>query len=141
MLSSRPGRLAVVVAGVSTVVVFGAVVLVTGFLACGVSGCSGAGFGPSFSPVAAQAGLLLAGLSLVPFTLVCVSGRSSRWWPVVAAALAVAGGSLVAMLLLGLGADGCPAGRSRATASSEAFSPGSPTCSGDPEALAPSASA
>ncbi len=137
MSTSRPSLVTVAATGVSTVVVFGAVVLVTGFLACGVSGCSGGGFGVSFSPVLAQAGLLTAGLCLVPFVLVCLAGRLSRRWLAVGAALGVGVGSVLAMVVLSLGPDGCPAGQSQATASSEAFSAGSLTCSGDPDALVP----
>lgn len=135
MSTSRPSLVTVVVTGVSTVVVFGVVVLVTGFVACGVSGCSGGGFGVSFSPTLAQVGLFTAGLSVVPFVLVCLVGRMSRRWLAVGAGVGVGVGWVLAMIVLGLGVNGCPAGQSRATASSEAFSPGSSTCSGDPDAV------
>ena len=77
MPTSRPSLVIVVVSGVSTVVVFVAVVLVTGFVACGLSGCSGGGFGASFSPALAQVGLVSAGVVMVPFALVVLAGRLS----------------------------------------------------------------
>ena len=136
----RASRLVVLVTAVLTAVVFGVVVLVTGFLACGVSGCGGGGFGPSFAPAQAQAGLLAAGLCVVPLVLVSLMGRRGRWWLVAAAATALVVGSLLAMALLDLGLDGCPTGQSRVEAGAGAFVPGSSTCSGDPDALPPSAS-
>ena len=135
MPTSRPSLLIVVVSGVSSVVVFVAVVLVTGFVACGLSGCSGAGFGASFSPALAQVGLVSAGVVMVPFALVVLAGRLSLRGLAVGGAVGLCGGSVLAMVVLGLGPNGCPVGQSRATVSSEAFSPGSSTCSGDPDAL------
>jgi hypothetical protein len=110
-----------------TAAVFGAVVLVTGFLACGVAGCGGAGFGPAFDPVAAQVGLLLAGVALVPLALRLLSGRR-RAYLVAGAAGAFAVGSVLAMVVLGLGPNGCPWEHSRVTAGSDAVSPGTSTC-------------
>lgn len=136
----RPSLLVVLVTAVASAVIFGTVVLLTGFAACGVSGCSGAGFGPSFAPVQAQVGLLAAGLSLVPLALVCLSVRG-RWWCLIGATLAVVVGSVLAMTLLRLGPDGCPSDQSRATSGAAAFSPGSPTCSGDPDAVPPAGTA
>ena len=89
---------------------YGLVLVVTGFLACGISGCSGGGFGPSYAPRQARTGLLVAGLVLVPLALLLLRGRSARHRALGATA-AVAGGSLLAALLLRLGPDGCPWGR------------------------------
>ena len=110
-----------------TAFVFVAVLVVTGLLACGVSGCSGAGFGPVFAPVQAQVGLLLAGLCLVPLTVFLLRGRrrSSQVAGVVGAVLV---GSLLAMVVLRLGPNGCPWGHARASAGPDALSPGAPTC-------------
>ena len=112
------------------VVVLGA----TGFLACGISGCSGGGFGPSYGPVEAQVGLGVAGLALVPVALVALHSR-----PVVArlagAATAALAGTVLAMALLDLGPDGCPAGTARVTAGPDASSPGEATCARDRDAL------
>ena len=127
----RRGWLIVVLALVS-VSVFAAVVLVTGFVACGVSGCSGAGFGPAFAPVQAQVGLSLAGLCLVPLTVSLMRGRR-RAWLLTGVVGAVLVGSLLAMVVLRLGPSGCPWGHSRTAAGPDAFSPGSPTCTAAPE--------
>jgi hypothetical protein len=110
-----------------TVAVYAALVLVTGFVACGVSGCSGAGFGPAFAPVQAQVGLLSAGLCLVPLAAFLLRGRR-RASQVVGVVGAVLIGSLLAMVVLRLGPNGCPWGYSRTAAGPDAFSPGSPTC-------------
>lgn len=125
-----------VVAALLSVVLFTAVVFVTGFLACGISGCSGAGFGSSFAPAHAQVGLLVAGISLVPLTLLLLRGRR-RLMQAAGAAAGVAAGSVLAMFVLGLGPNGCPWGQSQATTGPGAFSPGSLTCSGDRNARPP----
>ena len=122
----RRGWLKVVLALVTSFV-FAAVVLVTGFVACGVSGCSGAGFGPAFAPVQAQVGLSLAGLCLVPLTAFLMRGRR-RAWQVTGVVGGVLVGSLLAMVVLRLGPNGCPWGYSRTVAGPDAFSPGSLTC-------------
>ena len=122
----RRGWLIVVLALV-TVAVFVVVVLISGFVACGVSGCSGAGFGPAYAPVQAQVGLFLAGLCLAPLAAVLMRGRR-RAFQVAAVAAAVLVGSLLAMVVLRLGPNGCPWGYSQTTAGPDAFSPGSPTC-------------
>ena len=117
-----------------TVAAYGVVLVVTGFVACGISGCSGGGFGPSFDPVQTQVGLATAGLVLLPVTLLALRG-----WPrlarVAGGTAAVLAGSLLAMALLDLGPHGCPADMTRATAGPSAFSPGAATCSGDRNAL------
>ena len=118
----------------ATVVMFGAVVVVTGFLACGISGCGGGGFGPAFAPGQAQVGMLVAGVSLVPLTWHLLRGRR-RLVHGGAAAIAVVAGAALAMVVLGLGPNGCPWGQSRATAASDAFEPGSLTCSDDRNAV------
>jgi len=123
----------VVLTVVVAIVVFGVVVVVTGFVACGVSGCSGGGFGPSFAPLQAQVGLLAAGVSLLPLALLGLRGRRRRY-QVAGAAAAFGAGSVLAMIVLGLGPNGCPWGQSRATAGAGAFSPGSLTCSADRDA-------
>ena len=119
-----------------TVVVFGAVIVVTGVVACGISGCGGGGFGPAFAPAQAQVGLLVAGLSLVPLVWSLLRGRQ-RVLQVAAAALAVVLGAALAMVVLGLGPNGCPWGQSQALAGDGAFEPGSLTCSGDRNAVPP----
>lgn len=122
------------VAGVATLALFSLAVLVTGFLACGVSGCGGGGFGPAYAPVQAQIGLLVAGLTLLPLALLVLR----RWrgaLRALAAGATLALGSTLAMLVLGLGPDGCPWDQSRATAGPGAFHPGSRTCSADPHAV------
>lgn len=134
-MERRRARLFVVLATVlATVLVFGVVVVVTGFLACGISGCSGGGFGPSFEPFQAQVGLLVAGLCLAPLALLSLR-RRRRTYQVAGAAAVVAAGSVLAMIVLGLGPNGCPWGQARATAGDGAFSPGSLTCSADPDAV------
>ena len=122
----RRGWLILILALV-TALAFSGLLVVTGLLACGVSGCSGAGFGPAFAPVQAQVGLLLAGLCLVPLTVVLLRGRR-RSAQVVGVVGAVVVGSLLAMVVLRLGPNGCPWGQARASAGPDALSPGSPTC-------------
>ena len=84
--------------------------VVTSFVACGISGCSGGGFGPSYDPQGTQIGILVTGLLLVPLALLVAPGRSRS---VVAPAAALVG-AVAAMLLLGLGPNGCPVGLERA---------------------------
>ena len=135
MMVDRRGWVLLVMVS-ATVVVFGAVVVFTGLVACGVSGCSGGGFGPAFAPARAQAGLLVAGVSLMPLGWYLLRGRR-RVLQGVAAVVAFAVGASLAMVVLRLGPNGCPWGQSRATASGDAFEPGSLTCSGDRNAVPP----
>ena len=132
-MTRRPLLLLVPVA-VLTAAAFLVAVVVTGFLACGLSGCGGGGFGPSFSPPEAPGGLLVCGATLLPLVLLALRSR-----PVgVRAAAGVAAvvlGSVTAMSLLDFGPHGCPLGQSRAVVSDEGFSPGTPTCSGDRHAV------
>ena len=121
-------------AAVVTVVVFAVVVWVTGFLACGVSGCGGGGFGPAYGPVQAQVGIVVAGLTLLPFVLM-ILGPRRRAVRVLGGAVAVLVGATLAMLVIGLGPNGCPRGETRAIGGPESFNAGSATCSGDPGAL------
>ena len=124
---------------VLTVAAYAFLLLITGFVACGISGCSGEGFGPSYAPVQAQIALGVCGLVLVPCALL-VLRRSSRRRRVVAAVATGLAGSVLAMALLGLGPDGCPFGHPRTTAGPEDFSPGEPTCARDRLPLVRSAS-
>jgi hypothetical protein len=110
-----------------TVVAFGGAVVITCLVACGVSGCGGGGFGPSYAPLQAQLGLLVAGFSLVPLALVLLRGRPRRY-QAAGAVGALAVGVVVAMVTLGLGPNGCPWGHSRSLAGTGAFAPGSLTC-------------
>lgn len=127
-------QIVVVLATVLTAALYAVLLVVTGLVACGVSGCSGGGFGPSFAPRQAQLGLVLTGLALAPLAMVLVRGRRHR---AVGAAGMIVGGSVVAMLLLGLGPDGCPWGQAQARVGSEGFSPGALTCSSDRYAVPP----
>lgn len=108
--------------------------VVTGFLACGLSGRGGGGFGPSFSPKQAQAGLLVCGLTLLPLVLLALRNRPLAWRATAGATVVIVG-AVTAMSLLNLGANGCPQGQSRAVVSEDGFSPGTATCSGDRNAL------
>jgi hypothetical protein len=114
----------------ATVAAFVGVVAVTRLVACGVSGCGGGGFGPTFSPREAQVGLLVAGTALAPLALYLARGCRPVFRAAVLAG-AVAAGSLAAMAVLGLGPNGCPWGQSQAIAGPGAFSPGALTCSSD----------
>jgi hypothetical protein len=124
------GFAAVLLTGAAYVVAL----FVTGFLACGLSGCSGGGFGPSFSPGQAQVGLLVTGACLAPVAVLGLGGRGLGRRVAVGAAATLAG-SVLAMAVLDLGPHGCPLGQSRATADAEAFDPGAATCSADRHAL------
>jgi len=122
------------VALVVTAAVCALAIVITGLVACGVSGCRGGGYGPVFAPVQAQVGLLVVGITLVPLALLLLRGRSlvSR---AVAVAGAIAVGSGLAMVVLGLGPNGCPWGQAQATTGTEGFAPGALTCSGDRNAV------
>lgn len=133
---SRARQVVVVLTVVVTLLGYGVLVLVTGLVACGVSGCSGGGFGPAFAPRQAQVGLVLAGVALVPLALVVLTGQPGRRRTLGAAGLVVAG-SVLAMLVLGLGPNGCPWGQSQARTGTEGFAPGSLTCSADRDAVPP----
>lgn len=84
--------------------------VVTAFVACGISGCSGGGFGPSYDPRGAQIGVVVTGLTLVPLALLLLP-RRVRLGGAVATGLV---GAVGAMLLLGLAPNGCPLGLERA---------------------------
>lgn len=129
---SRHPRLVLALAAVATLLAYAVAVVGTGFAACGLFGCSGGK--ASYSPTAAQVGLLLCGLALVPLALL-VLRRTSRAARAATAAGAAVAGAVVAMVLLGLGPHGCPASQSRTTAGPGAFDPGAATCSGDGDAL------
>ena len=117
-----------------TVLGFGAVLVVTAFVACGISGCSGGGFGPSFSPVQAQVGLLACGATLLPLSLVVL-----RRQPLVHRALGgfavVLAGSLLAVAVSGIGPNGCPLGQQRAVVGAQDYDAGAATCSADRDAV------
>jgi hypothetical protein len=121
-----------------TAAAFLTVLVVTSFLACGISGCGGGGFGPSFSPVEAQAGLLACGATLLPLTLLVLRGQA-RAHVAVAGAAVVLSGAFLAMVVLDLGPHGCPADQQRAVAGAQAWDPGAPTCSADRHAVPASA--
>ena len=116
------------VSAVLTLVVYGLALMVTAFVACGISGCSGGGFGPSFAPRQAQVGLLVAALVPLPLALVLLSAVAPPR-RATGALLAVAAAGLLAMLLLDLGPHGCPLAQSRAVDSA-----GEATCSSDHDA-------
>ena len=131
---TRRRLVALVLVGFVTAVAYVLVLVVTGFVACGISGCSGGGFGPSFAPVQAQVGLVIAGLVPLPATLLLLAEHPWRLRAAGAAASALAGAG-TAMVLLGLGPDGCPAGQGRAVTGPDAFQPGVATCSADRDAV------
>lgn len=110
-----------------TAAVYAVLLLVTGFLACGISGCSGGGYGPSYSPTATQVALLVTGASLVPAALLVLDGVGRRQ-RVALAAVTAAAGTALAMSVVGVGLDGCPHGTTRTTGGADAFGPGAPTC-------------
>ncbi len=116
-----------------TLAAYGVVLFVTSFMACGISGCSGGGFGPSYSPQETQVGLAVGGLVLLPVVLLALRGRPLLV-RTAGGATAVIAGVVLAMALLELGPDGCPRGEDRATAGPAAFVPGAATCSGDRDA-------
>ena len=93
-----------------------------------------AGFGPAFSPVEAQVGLLVSGLVPVPLVLLLTIGRrrAVRARTVLTSFVA---GAVVATALTGLGPHGCPLDRSRTVRGPSAYEPGSATCSGDRDAV------
>lgn len=133
MTRRRP--LVLLLAVLLTAVAYQVVFFVTALLACGVSGCGGGGYGPAYSPVEAQVGLVATGLCLLPLALLVLRRRRPRHRAAGGVAAVVAG-ALLAMTVLGLSFNGCPPGQSRAV-DGGAISPGSTTCSGDRDALPP----
>lgn len=116
-----------------TVPVYVGALLLTAFWACGISGCSGGGFGVSYDPVGTQVWLLACGAVLAPVALVLTAGHR---WPValVGSLVLSVAGTVLAMGLLQLGPDGCPLGEDRAVVGGQAFEAGEATCSGDRQA-------
>lgn len=123
-----------VVAGVLTAAVYAVVLVVTGFVACGISGCSGGGFGPAFAPRSAQVALVVAGLVPLPLAWLVLRRLPPRRRAAACAGV-VAAAALGAMVALGLGPHGCPWDQTRAVAGPDAFEPGTATCSSDDDAL------
>ena len=78
-------------------------------------------------------GLLAAGLTLLPLACWALRRRRRAVRATVGVASVVLGATL-AMLVLGLGPDGCPTGQTRATVGPQGFEPGSSTCSADRDA-------
>lgn len=117
-----------------TAAAYGVGLVVTGFLACGISGCSGGGFGPSFDPRQAQVALLVTGATLAPLAVLVLGGRRPGR-RVAVGLVAVLAGAVLAMSVLDLGPHGCPLGQSRAVVGPQGWDPGSPTCSADRDAL------
>ncbi len=121
-------RLLLLLLAVLTVPGYLVLVVHAALVMCGISGCRGGGFGPSFAPGETQFALVLAGLGLVPLTVVALRRR-----PVAvragAAAVAIVTGALLAMVLIGAGPHGCPVDRARTTTGPGSSSPGSATCS------------
>lgn len=113
---------------------FAVMLVVTVFLACGISGCSGGGFGPAFSPREAQVSLLGCGATLLPLAQWLLRGRPLRE-TVPAGAAVVAAGTLLALAVTGIGPNGCPAGQAQARSGPDAWSPGALTCSADRDAV------
>jgi hypothetical protein len=109
------------------------VLVITGFVACGISGCSGGGFGPSFAPRQAQVALLVAGLVLLPFSWLALH-RLRRARRAAASAGVSAAGAVLAMIMTGIGPSGCPWSQTQAVSGPDAFAPGTRTCSSDDDA-------
>lgn len=130
-MTSRTRRLLLLaLLGAATVVGYGVMLVVTAFLACGISGCGGGGFGRSFSPGPTQVALLLCGGCFLPFVLV-VLRRQPRWIRLGGGLAVVGAGALLTMAMLDLAPSGCPVGQDRTTTSTST-STGEATCSGDP---------
>lgn len=109
-LSGRTVALLVVLGVVLAV----APALAAGFTLCGVSGCSGAGFGVSADPGSTRVLLVVAGLvAALPLAGYALRHRSGRL-AAYALALAVAT-TLVSGLLIGADLRGCPRGVDSAT--------------------------
>ena len=107
---------------------FAAGVLASGFVLCGISGCSGGGYGPAYSPGLTQLLLLATGFTVLPAVLACTS-RLSRDVTVAVALPAVVATSALALHLIGAGFNGCPAGMLRATSTlAQAFDIQSTSC-------------
>ena len=127
-MTRRRLLLLLLVAAPLTVAVYGVVLVVTAFMACGISGCGGGGYGPSYGPVETQVGLAMAGTVLLPIVLLALPG-----WPVpakaAAGAAAVIAGTVLAMALLDLAPHGCPRDHDRVTSAPTEYGPGGPTCS------------
>jgi hypothetical protein len=125
-------RLATVLAvALLTVLAFGIAAIGTSFAACGLFGCDGGK--AAFSPISGQVGLVVCGATLVPFTVLLVADRPLRQIAAAGGASLLVGATL-AVVVTGIGPNGCPLGQSRATTQPGAFDAGSLTCSSDRDA-------
>lgn len=101
---SAPFAAALVVLGVVLAV---GPAFIAGFTICGISGCSGGGFGRSTDPGSTQRWLLatglVAGLPLTLYALVRRSARLAAWSLAVMAA-----GTLLTGVVIGSDLRGCP---------------------------------
>jgi len=134
MTKTRISALAVLVP--LTAAAYAVLLWITAFVACGISGCSGGGFGTAFSPGQAQVGLLVCGAVLAPLALLLLH-RQPRRTQLLGTLVLTVSGTVLAMGLTQLGPNGCPLGQGRATAGPDAFTPGASTCDSDDDALRP----
>ena len=115
MTGPRRTYVALAVAGL---VVAALLWVVADFLLCGVSGCSGGGFGRSYAPRAVQATLLLSGIAAAAAPAAAGRSGGSRRLLGVAVILFVAV-AVVGGIVIGAGVDGYPRSVPRATIEQE----------------------
>ena len=84
-----------------------------GMSLCGISGCSGGGFGVSYNPEAVKHALIMSGIAAAsgPFIILLIS-RSKKRWTIITLATLVLVPALVSMST-GAGFDGYPIHRIR----------------------------
>ena len=78
------------------------------FSLCGISGCSGGGFGVSYSPSSVQHSLIVSGLvsAIAPFIIFFIS--KFKWWWIVITILTIVLVPIAGALYIGAGLDGYP---------------------------------
>ena len=82
-----------------------------GMSLCGISGCSGGGFGVSYHPETVQYALIMSGVAAAsgPFVISLISRSKKRWFMATLATLIVV--PVLGSMFIGAGFDGYPLNR------------------------------
>jgi len=81
------------------------------FSLCGISGCSGGGFGVSYNPEAVKSALLWSGIVAAAAPLLIFFISKFKWWWLVIALVTLVATPLIGATLIGAGLDGYPKNR------------------------------
>ena len=85
--------------------------VVAGLSLCGISGCSGGGYGVNYDPTSVQLALIASGVAgaVAPAVIFFIS--KYKWWWLVIAIVTFFAVPLIGALLIGAGLDGYPINR------------------------------